>query len=59
MLDFIVLGLIPGTNISLSFTAIAILFSVAGLFVVKNQHEHHKNTRQNRTKANKIAEISL
>lgn len=59
MLDFIVLGLIPGTNISLSFTAIAVLFSIAGLFVIKNQHEHHKSTRQSRTKANKIANISL
>lgn len=41
MLDFIVLGLIPGTNISLGFTAIMLLILSGCMVTLKNMGTLH------------------
>lgn len=58
MLDFIVLGLIPGTNISIGFYIYLALLIVGASFAIRTirTHKHHKLEEQEKTdKINRLA----
>lgn len=55
MMQFIVLGQIPGTNISLSFTAVMLLMLVAAVAVLYLHESVLKLERQERAEIDKIS----
>ncbi len=58
MLEFIILGQVPGTNIYLSFTVVsAVLLAttiVSGIATTKRLHQKHKEHMQNAIKQQTI-----
>lgn len=58
MLDFIVLGLIPGTNISIGFyvyLALLVAGIAYGIHSYNKIHKHHKQTKAKADHINRIA----
>jgi len=58
MLDFIVLGLIPGTSISIGFYIYLALLTISIAFGIRSIkiHKHHKLEEQEKTdKINRLA----
>lgn len=47
MLEFIVLGQIPGTNIHISFTWYLVIVLVLSVYVEKKLHSKHKSETEN------------
>lgn len=54
MLEFIVLGKIPGTNIFLPSTFVMLSLAVSGLVVLWYIHRPHQHARKNEKKIEKI-----
>ena len=47
MLEFIVLGQIPGTGFVITFTwAIGLITVIAGIGLLRREHKHHDHTGQ-------------
>ncbi len=59
MLDFIVLGLIPGTNISIGFYVYLILMVGGTVLLTRSRILHRIHEHQAQKKADKINRLTL